>query len=53
MAYFPFYIDIENKKILVVGGGTVALRKVEKLTPFSPDITVVAPKICDEIKAVY
>ena len=50
MAYFPFYIDIENKKILVVGGGTVALRKIEKLMPFSPDITVVAPKICDEIK---
>ena len=41
MAYFPFYIDIENKKILVVGGGTVALRKIEKLMPFSPDITVV------------
>ena len=28
MAYFPFYIDIENKNILVVGGGTVALRRV-------------------------
>lgn len=52
MAYFPFYIDIENKRILVVGGGTVALRKIKKLTPFSPDITVVAPKICDEIKAL-
>ena len=52
MAYFPFYIDIENKKILVVGGGTVALRKIEKLMPFSPNITVVAPKICDEIKAL-
>ena len=52
MAYFPFYIDIENKKILVVGGGTVALRKIEKLTPFSPDITVVAPKICEEIKVL-
>jgi len=40
------------KKILVVGGGTVALRKIEKLMPFSPDITVAAPKICDEIKAL-
>ena len=33
MAYFPFYIDIENKKILVVGGGTAeffsfAMRKI-------------------------
>ena len=44
MAYFPFYIDIENKKILVVGGGTVALRKIEKLTPFSPDIPLLPRK---------
>lgn len=49
MAYFPFYIDIENKNILVVGGGTVALRKIEKLSPFKPNITVVSPKISTEI----
>ncbi len=49
MAYFPFYIDIENKNILVVGGGTVALRKIEKLLPFKPNITVVSPKISTEI----
>lgn len=49
MAYFPFYIDIENKNILVVGGGTVALRKIEKLLPFKPSITVVSPKISTEI----
>ena len=44
MAYFPFYIDIENKNILVVGGGTVALRKIEKLSHFKPSITVVSRK---------
>lgn len=49
MAYFPFYIDIEKKDILVVGGGAVALRKVEKLLPFNPVITVVSPEICYEI----
>lgn len=49
MAYFPFYIDIEKKDILVVGGGAVALRKVEKLQPFNPVITVVSPEICNEI----
>lgn len=50
MAYFPFYIDIKDRKILVVGGGKVALRKVEKLLPFESEITVIAPFICDEIK---
>lgn len=49
MAYFPFYIDIEKKDILVVGGGAVALRKVENLLPFNPVITVVSPEICNEI----
>lgn len=50
MGYFPFYIDIENKICIIVGGGKVALRKLEKLLPFNPKITVVAPVICNEIK---
>lgn len=50
MGYFPFFIDIENKKCVIVGGGKVALRKLEKLLSFNPKITVIAPEICDEIK---
>lgn len=49
MGYFPFFIDIKNKKCIIVGGGNVAARKIEKLLPFEPDITVIAPKISDEI----
>lgn len=52
MGFFPFYMDIENKKILVVGGGRVAARKIDKLKMFNPTITVVAPNICDEIRAL-
>lgn len=50
MAYFPFYIDIEGKRILIVGGGKVALRKLEKLLPFEPEISVIAPCVCEQIK---
>ena len=50
MGYFPFFIDIENKNCVIVGGGKVALRKLEKLLPFNPKITVIAPFVCDEIK---
>lgn len=46
MGYFPFFIDISAKKCVVVGGGIVAKRKVEKLLPYEPEITVVAPEIC-------
>ena len=52
MSYFPFFVEIENSRALVVGGGKVAARKIEKLLPFGPKITVVAPAVCDEIKAM-
>lgn len=49
MGYFPFYIDIKNKKCVVIGGGKTALRKIENLVPFEPDIEVIAPEILSEI----
>ena len=50
MSYFPFFMDIGQKRCLVVGGGTVAFRKIEKLLPFGVEITVVAPSFCTEIE---
>lgn len=49
MAYFPFYVEVENKKCLLIGGGIVALRKLEVLLSFGPVFHVVAPEIEDEI----
>ena len=49
MAYFPMFIDIEKKKCLVAGGGTVALRKVRVLLDFGAQITVVSPQIDPQI----
>lgn len=49
MGYFPFYIDIKDKKCVVIGGGKIALRKVEKLLPFKPSVTVVAEEVCAEL----
>ena len=50
MAYFPFFVDIENQKCLIAGGGMVALRKVEVLLPYGPAITVVSPEFAPELK---
>ena len=51
MSYFPFFIELEGRPGLIVGGGTVACRKVEKLLPYGPRLTVVAPEIGPEIAA--
>lgn len=50
MSYFPFFIELEGKEGLVIGGGSVALRKVEKLLPYGAKLTVIAPEILPEIK---
>lgn len=50
MGFFPFFIDIEGRQGLIVGGGRVAARKVKKLMPFGPELTVVAPVIVPQIR---
>lgn len=49
MGYFPFFVDLEQKNGLIIGGGTIALRKIKKLLPYGPRLTVAAPDICAEI----
>ena len=52
MGYFPFFIQLQDAPGLIVGGGTVALRKAEKLLPYGPSLTVVAPEIGPELAAL-
>ena len=41
MAYFPFFIELEGKQCLVVGGGDVAFRKIRELAAENPKLTIV------------
>ena len=44
MRYFPFFSDISSKTFLIIGGGPVALEKVNRLRRFTQDIIVIAPR---------
>jgi uroporphyrin-III C-methyltransferase / precorrin-2 dehydrogenase / sirohydrochlorin ferrochelatase len=50
MNYFPVFFDLTALKVLVVGGGEVALRKVVLLERSGASITVVAPQILPELQ---
>jgi precorrin-2 dehydrogenase / sirohydrochlorin ferrochelatase len=50
MSVFPLFIDLKDKKCVVVGGGKVASRKIETLLQFGAEITVVSPVITDQLK---
>jgi len=41
-SYFPLFLDITNRCVLVVGGGKIATDKLEKLLDFTTNIKIVA-----------
>jgi uroporphyrin-III C-methyltransferase / precorrin-2 dehydrogenase / sirohydrochlorin ferrochelatase len=49
--YFPVFFDLAGQRVLIVGGGEVALRKVSLLERTGALITVVAPEIAPELAA--
>lgn len=50
MSYFPMFIELKNRRCLVVGGGRIALHKVKVLEDFGAEVTVAAPEILPEIR---
>lgn len=52
MAYFPMFVQLKYKKCLVIGGGNVALRKIQVLKDFEADVTVIAPEMNSQIRQI-
>ena len=50
MRYFPLFFNLHEQKVLVVGGGAVALRKLELLERAGALVTLVAPRVEPEIE---
>ncbi|GAB6183966.1 precorrin-2 dehydrogenase/sirohydrochlorin ferrochelatase family protein [Thermodesulfovibrio hydrogeniphilus] len=51
--WFPILINIEGKKCVVVGGGSVAERKIKKLLEYGGCVTVISPEITLNIKKLF
>lgn len=45
--YFPLFIDISQTKIVVIGGGKVAERRVRTLLEFAQYIQVISPELTE------
>jgi siroheme synthase-like protein len=50
--YLPISIDISGQKILIIGGGQSALKKIRILQRFNAHIEVVAENILEEILSI-
>lgn len=48
-AYFPLFISLKNRRILIIGGGNIGARRAGILKDFGADLTVVAPEISEKM----
>src|SRR5262245_27727347 len=51
MRYYPIFLDLQTRPCLVVGGGTVAERKVESLLQANAQVTVISPTCTSQLQA--
>ncbi|MBN2417794.1 MAG: bifunctional precorrin-2 dehydrogenase/sirohydrochlorin ferrochelatase [Deltaproteobacteria bacterium] len=51
MAYYPIMVDLTGREVLVIGGGSVAGRKIETLLEYGAVVSVVSRELSSEIKA--
>ena len=51
MGYYPIFLQVEAKPVLLVGGGHVALEKIGKLVEAGASVTVVAPDLIAPVRA--
>lgn len=52
MGYFPLFVDLHDKAVVIIGGGQVAARKAKTLLDFTSHITVIAPDICEDLASL-
>ncbi len=48
---FPIFLDLVGRRVLVIGGGAVAARKVRSLLESGAEVRVIAPQFVAEIRA--
>lgn len=50
---YPFMINIQQKKIVVIGGGRVAETRVQNLLRWQPQVTVISPKLDESLHRLW
>ncbi|PAR28400.1 precorrin-2 dehydrogenase/sirohydrochlorin ferrochelatase family protein [Vibrio metoecus] len=50
MRYFPLFLDLTNRPVLVVGGGEVACRKIDALLRADAKVTVISPHVAPALQ---
>lgn len=52
MRYYPVFLDIAGRPVIVIGGGEVAFRKIEVLLDAGAEVTVVSPRLHSQLESL-
>jgi len=52
MGYYPIFLELEGKTVLVVGGGSVAQRKIETLLEYGAVINIISNDLTHKLKVL-
>jgi precorrin-2 dehydrogenase / sirohydrochlorin ferrochelatase len=52
MGYIPIFLDVTDRRCMVVGGGEVAARKVESLLAAGATVVIVSPRLSASLSAI-
>ncbi len=47
--YYPVFLDLRERRVVVVGGGAMGEEKVTRLLPYEAKVVVVSPDVTDEV----
>ena len=50
--FYPIYLSLKNKRVVVIGGGDVAQRKVESLLGTGAYITIISPEVTPRLESL-
>ena len=46
--FFPLFVNIENKEVLIIGGGKIGGRKAQTLREYGGNVTVYSEEVTEE-----
>lgn len=50
MPYYPVFVELEGKKIVVIGGGNVAQRKISTFLEYGAKVSIVAQEVTPRLR---
>ena len=50
--YYPVFLDLRGRRVVVIGGGDMGEEKVSRLMPYGAEVVVVSPDVTNEVSVL-